>query len=61
MNKNILAGISVLLLSTFACEPVFAIGWKEVLFVFILVAFLIGPPVYRFIRKIEKLYNQKDK
>jgi len=54
MNNNILAGMSVFLLSTLACQPVFAIGWKEVFFVFILIAFLIGPPVYRFIRKFEK-------
>ena len=54
MNKKNLAGISVFLLSTLACQPVFAIGWKEVFFVFILIAFLIGPPIYRFIRKFEK-------
>jgi len=54
MNKKFLAGISTIVLSTLACQPVFAIGWKEVLFVFILIAFLIGPPLYRFIRKIDR-------
>jgi hypothetical protein len=54
MNKKIRAGTSVFVLSMLACQPVFAIGWKEVFFVFILIAFLIGPPVYRFIRKFEK-------
>jgi hypothetical protein len=61
MNKKFLAGISVLLLSTLACQPVFAIGWKEAFFVFILIAFLIGPPVYRLIRRIENSLKQKDK
>ena len=54
MNKKVLAGLSVLVFSTLACEPIFVIGWKETFFVFILIAFLIGPPIYRFIRKFEK-------
>jgi len=61
MNKNILAGVSILLLGTLACEPVIAIGWKEIFFVFILLAFLFGPPVYRFIRRIEISLKHKDK
>ena len=61
MNKKIMAGVSVLLLSMLACQPVIAIGWKEILFIFILIAFLIGPPVYRFIRRIENSLKQKDK
>jgi hypothetical protein len=61
MNKKIMAGVSVLLLSMLACQPVIAIGWKEILFIFILIAFLIGPPVYRFIRRFENSLKQKDK
>jgi len=61
MNNKIMAGVFVLLLSTLACQPVFAIGWKEAFFVFILIAFLIGPPVYRFLRKIESSLKNKDK
>jgi len=61
MNKNIIAGISILLLNTLACEPVIAIGWKEILFAVILLAFLFGPPVYRLIRRIENSLKQKDK
>ena len=49
-----LASFCGLIFGTLACQPVFAIGWKEVFFVFILIAFLIGPPIYRFIRKFEK-------
>jgi len=44
-----------------ACEPVFAIGWKEIFFVFILIAFLFGPPIYRFIRRLEDFRNSKKK
>jgi hypothetical protein len=54
MNKKVLAGLSALVFSALACEPIFVIGWKETFFVFILIAFLIGPPIYRFIRKFEK-------
>lgn len=36
-----------------ACQPVIAIGWREGIFIFILLAMLIGPPVYRFIRRLE--------
>ena len=42
-----------------ACQPVIAIGWREGLFIFALIAILIGPPVYRFIRKIEELRKHK--
>ena len=54
MNKKMLVSLSALLLGMLACQPVIAIGWKEAFFVFILIAFLIGPPIYRFIRKFEK-------
>ena len=36
-----------------ACQPVIAIGWREGLFIFILIMVLIGPPVYRLIRRFE--------
>lgn len=54
-------GVIALLFGTVACEPVIAVGWKEILFVFILVAILLGPPLYRFIRKLEELHKPKDK
>jgi hypothetical protein len=56
-----LAGFCGLIFTLLACEPVIAIGWKEILFVVILLAFLFGPPVYRFIRRIENSLKQKDK
>jgi len=64
MNKNLfhmLLVLSVLLLSTLACEPVIAVGWRELFIVFGLMAFLFGPPVYRFIRRIEIRREQKRK
>jgi len=61
MKRRIITGSTILLLSVIACEPVFAIGWKEILFVFVLGIFLLGPPVYRFFRRLENYRKQKDK
>jgi len=61
MKKSFSTGIAVLLLGTLACEPIFAVGWKEILFVIVLAAFLLGPPLYRFLRKLEKFHKLKDK
>ena len=47
------------MISLLACEPVIAIGWREILFVFILVAIVFGPPLYRFIRKVEDFRKQE--
>ena len=58
---SILAGIFSLALSTLACEPVIAIGWRELFIVLGLMIFLFGPPIYRFIRKIENILKRKDK
>ena len=59
MNKKIWAGVSALLLSTLACEPVIAIGWREIFIVLGLIMFLLGPPTYRFIRRIEIFLKKK--
>ena len=56
-----LCGLFALLLVTLACEPVFAIGWRELFVVFLLAAFLLGPPIYRFFRRLEDYIRQKDK
>ncbi|HSO12108.1 MAG TPA: hypothetical protein VLT51_07020 [Anaerolineales bacterium] len=61
MKNQFSAGLAILLLGVVACEPVIAIGWKEIAFVFILMAFLFGPPLYRFIRRVEEARRQKDK
>jgi hypothetical protein len=52
---------SVAMLSLLACQPVIAIGWREGFFIFLVAAILLGPPVYRFFRKLEEHWRQKDK
>ena len=61
MNKNLWRGLLALMLTALACQPVIAVGGREILVVFLLVAVLLGPPVYRFIRKIELKFRQTDK
>jgi hypothetical protein len=61
MNKRFLSRLVVLLFSTMACRPVIAIGWEEFLLFFILIAFLLGPPVYRFIRRIDDFRERRRK
>ena len=58
MKWNIRFGIAAILLSALACEPVFAIGWEELLIFFILFAILLGPPLYRFIRALERFLKR---
>ena len=48
-------GLTVILLSTLACEPVIAIGWEELLALGIIVAILLGPLLLRFWRALNKL------
>jgi hypothetical protein len=57
------AGISLLVIGVLACRPVIAIGWEEFLLLFVFIAFLLGPPLYRFIRRIQNLMrdDRKDK
>jgi len=61
MNRILWRGLLSLLLSTLACEPVFAIGWREMAFIFILTVIVFGPPVYRFLRRLENYRKQKEK
>ncbi|HSK87385.1 MAG TPA: hypothetical protein VK880_03470 [Anaerolineales bacterium] len=53
----------LLVLMSFACRPVIAIGWEELLILVVLFVFLLGPPLYRLIRKVENFWrqNRKDK
>jgi len=61
MRNNWVAALMVIMLVANACTPVFAISWKEIFFVFLLIAFLFGPPTYRFIRRLEKFLKSRDK
>jgi hypothetical protein len=61
MNKGFLIILAALLFSLLACEPVFAIGWREIGIIFLLVAFVFGPPAYRFLRRMEKFWKTREK
>jgi len=61
MNKKFGYGLLALLVSTLACEPVFAIGWEELLLLFILFAILLGPPLYQFFRRLEEFWKYEKK
>jgi hypothetical protein len=59
MNKNLRCGLVVLLFSSLACKPVLAIGWNEFMFLFLLITVLLGPPLYRFIRRAEEFLKHE--
>jgi hypothetical protein len=53
MDRFILRGLLPLMLGSLACQPVIAIGQNEFLLFLLLFAVLLGPPIYRFARRIE--------
>jgi hypothetical protein len=61
MNNKLLHGLLLLLLSTFACRPVVAISWNEFLIIGALFTVLLGPPLYRLIRRVEKFFKRNEK
>jgi len=61
MKRVLAVGLSALIFGALACQPVIAIGWREGIFIFLLIALLLGPPVYRFLRRLENYRRQKDK
>ena len=48
---------------TLACRPVIAIGWGEFLFFSLLIILLLGPPLFKFIRRMGETQkrDKKDK
>ena len=52
---------SMLLLAGLACRPVFAIGWEEVLVIALIVAFLLGPLLFRLARFWVKFQDSSKK
>jgi hypothetical protein len=62
MNQKILYGLLALVLGTLACEPVIAIGKNELLCLLVLSLVLLGPPLYRFARRVDEFvkYRKKD-
>ncbi len=63
MKKRVLYGLLALFVGTLACEPVIAIGPNELLCLLVLVIILLGPPLYRFARRVEDFlkHEKKDK
>jgi hypothetical protein len=60
MNKKIRYSLLVLILTALACRPVLAISWNEFLIVSILFVTLLGPPLYRLMRRVEELFKHKE-
>ena len=49
-RSPILAGAAGLLFGLLACCPIFVIGWGELAILILLIAFLLGPILFRFFR-----------
>jgi len=49
-------------LMTLACRPIVAIGWPELIVLVVLIAFLLGPLLFRLYRFLDKVqrYNQAE-
>jgi hypothetical protein len=62
MNMKFLSGLTLLLCTTLACQPVIAVGGQEILLFLVLLTFLLGPPFFRLVRRIEEFRrrNKKD-
>ena len=61
MSKKSLGGLLVVLLSTLACGPVIAISWNEFLIIAIVFSLLLGPPLYRLMRRVEQFRKREKK
>jgi hypothetical protein len=61
MNKRGWYGLLALVFSTLACEPVIAIGKNELLCLLVLIIVLLGPPLYRFVRRVEEFLRREKK
>jgi hypothetical protein len=58
---HIVSGISAMVLSMLACSPVIAISWNEFLVIALVFAVLLGPPLYRFIQRVDEFLKHKKK
>ena len=61
MNTRFLRILAPLLFSLLACQPMIAIGKYELLILVMLIAVLLGPPIYRLIRRMEQILKQEKK
>ncbi|GAB4503780.1 MAG: hypothetical protein Fur0043_07720 [Anaerolineales bacterium] len=49
-----------LLVLALACRPVIAIGWEELIVLVVLIAFLLGPLLWRLYRFLARLQRFKE-
>jgi len=57
-------GLISVVMSMLACRPVIAIGWPEFIILVVLIAFLLGPTLfklYRFLEKVRKVGQAEEK
>jgi len=59
MNKRSLYGLLALVISTLACQPVIAIGRNELLCLLVLIIVLLGPPLYKFAKRVEQFLKRE--
>ena len=60
MNKKMFFGLLALVSVNLACRPVIAISWNEFLIISGLIAVLLGPSLYRLIRRVEKFFKNRE-
>ena len=56
--------ILAICLALLSCEPVFAIGWPEMVTLVVIIVILLGPlmfRIYRFLDKIQKATKAEEK
>ena len=61
---SILFAAAGVLVSTLACEPLIAVGWQELLLIILLVAFLIGPVIFKLAKawiRVQESLKKRDK
>ncbi len=61
MNKKTLYSLLAIVVSMLACEPVIAIGKNELLCILVLFVVLLGPPIYKFLRRLEEFLSHEKK
>ena len=59
INKRSIFGWLALVVGTLACSPVIAISWNEFLILSVVVAVLLGPALYRLIRRLERFFKRE--
>jgi hypothetical protein len=58
---HIWLGACITALSVLACRPVLAISWNEFLIIGLLFTVLLGPAVYRLVRRVEDFFKSRQK